>query len=196
MSLCGGARRRTPKKQAIDDAIEDINIKIGFLDQAGLLQAAVSVSDAANELQAIVASARLGPFDDTVKALAAPRRSCSTCKGRSARWKRSPRRGAEQPAGRCHGARNGGRSTAGALKPSASTNFATLQQEYRASTTPARRGSTSRARYTFFVNHLTKFRSRYEAVGRASGFPGNSSASFMASRAASISARICTTVTR
>jgi lysozyme family protein len=153
------------EKQAIDDTIEDINIKIGFLDQAGLLQAAVSVSDAANELQAIVASARLGPFDDTVAALAGAAQKLLDLQGQIHALEALP------PAVAPSSAPAAAAVPAGEFKPSTSSSFAALQQEYRSFFDACTPRLEFRGQIAFFVNHLTKFRSRYEAVGQGLGIP-------------------------
>jgi hypothetical protein len=54
------------EKSAIDDAIDLINVKIGFMNQAGLLQAAQAVKEAAAALQKVVDSAQMGPFDNVL----------------------------------------------------------------------------------------------------------------------------------
>jgi lysozyme family protein len=160
------------EKQAIDDAIEDINIKIGFLDQAGLLQAAVSVSDAANELQAIVASARLGPFDDTVKALAGAAQKLFDLQGQIRALEALPPAVApNSPPAAATAPAMAAAAPVGAFKPSASTNFAALQQEYRSFYDACTPRLEFRGQIAFFVNHLAKFRSRYEAVGQGLGIP-------------------------
>ena len=59
-----------PKERAaIDDAIKEINENVGILNQLALLDAATIVVDATKALEAVVRSARLGPFDLQVKAL-------------------------------------------------------------------------------------------------------------------------------
>jgi len=153
------------EKQAIDDAIEDINIKIGFLDQAGLLQAAVSVSDAANDLQAIVASARLGPFDGTVQALADAAQTLLDLQGQIHALEALP------PAVAPSSPAAAAAAPAGGFKPSTSSSFAVLQQEYRSFFDACTPRLEFRGQIAFFVNHLTKFRSRYEAVGQGLGIP-------------------------
>ena len=65
-------RRQTndaKERAAIDDAITVLNENLGFINQAALLDAAAAVVDATNALEAVVRSARLGPFDLHVKAL-------------------------------------------------------------------------------------------------------------------------------
>ena len=65
-------RRQTndaKERAAIDDAIAVLNENLGFINQAALLDAAAAVVDATNALEAVVRSARLGPFDLHVKAL-------------------------------------------------------------------------------------------------------------------------------
>jgi lysozyme family protein len=65
-------RRQTndaKERAAIDDAITVLNENLGFINQAALLDAAAAVVDATNALEAVVRSARLGPFDFHVKAL-------------------------------------------------------------------------------------------------------------------------------
>jgi lysozyme family protein len=57
------------ERAAIDDAISVLNENLGFINQAALLDAAAAVVDATNALEAVVRSARLGPFDLHVKAL-------------------------------------------------------------------------------------------------------------------------------
>ena len=69
------------EKREIDGAIADINAQIGFLNQMGLLQAAVAVSDAANALQAIVDTARLGAFDNTISQLVGAVQNLSNLQG-------------------------------------------------------------------------------------------------------------------
>lgn len=61
--------RDSTERAAIDDAIRDINENVGILDQEALLDAATIVVDATKALEAVVRSARLGPFDLPVKAL-------------------------------------------------------------------------------------------------------------------------------
>ena len=65
------------ERKEIDDAIENINTQIGFLDQMQLVQAAAAVANAADALQAIIATARLGPFDATIDQLAAAAKKLS-----------------------------------------------------------------------------------------------------------------------
>jgi lysozyme family protein len=65
-------RRQTneaKERAAIDDAIAVLNENLGFINQAALLDAAAAVVDATNALEAVVRSARLGPFDLHLKAL-------------------------------------------------------------------------------------------------------------------------------
>ena len=65
-------RRQTndaKERAAIDDAITVLNENLGFINQAALLDAAAAVVDATNALEAVVRSARLGPFDLHLKAL-------------------------------------------------------------------------------------------------------------------------------
>ena len=65
-------RRETndPKERAaIDDAIRELNENLGFVNQAALLDAATIVVEATKALEAVVRSARLGPFDLHLKAL-------------------------------------------------------------------------------------------------------------------------------
>jgi hypothetical protein len=69
------------ERKAIDDAIENINAQIGLLDQMQLLQAAAAVANAADALQAIVVTARLGPFDATIDQLAAAAKTLSDLRG-------------------------------------------------------------------------------------------------------------------
>ena len=86
------------EKRDIDGAIADINAQIGFLNQMGLLQAAVAVSDAANELQAIVDTARLGPFDNTSAARRCHPEPVQPARADSHAWK--PCRRPRSPAAR------------------------------------------------------------------------------------------------
>ncbi len=59
-----------PKERAaIDAAIREVNENVGTLNQLALLDAATIVVDATKALEAVVRSARLGPFDLHVKAL-------------------------------------------------------------------------------------------------------------------------------
>jgi lysozyme family protein len=65
-------RRQTnnaEERSAIDDAIRELNENLGLINQAALLDAATIVVDATRALEAVVRSARLGPFDLHVKAL-------------------------------------------------------------------------------------------------------------------------------
>ena len=65
-------RRETndPKERAaIDDAIRELNENLGLVNQAALLDAATIVVEATKALEAVVRSARLGPFDLHLKAL-------------------------------------------------------------------------------------------------------------------------------
>jgi lysozyme family protein len=159
------------EKEAIDGAIEDINAKIDFLNQAGLLQAAVAVSEAANALQAIVASARLDPLASSVSELEIAVQELTDVQGRIHATEALPK--AEPPSNPPPAAPA---STAAppppALsKPIDSTDFGQLRQEYQAfydasTVRPAFKGDAA-----FYVSRLMKFRSRYEAVGQGFRIP-------------------------
>src|SRR5690242_9865376 len=69
------------EQQAIANEIQRINAQLGILDQLELQQAAVVVAEAANELQAIVATARLGPFDATIDKVVAAAQQLSDLQG-------------------------------------------------------------------------------------------------------------------
>ena len=59
----------TSERAAIDAAITTLNDTFDLLDQEVLLEAAAAVVEATAALERVVASARLGPFDDYVAAL-------------------------------------------------------------------------------------------------------------------------------
>ena len=156
------------EKQDIDEAIEDINIKIGFLNQVGLLQAAVAVSDAANALQAIVDTARLGAFDNTISQLVGAVQNLSNLQGQIRVVEGLPE--AAEPSGPL---------PAGALAPAPpglsppanSRDFGQLRQEYQNFFDACTPRQEFKSQIAFFVSHLTNSRSRYEAVGQGLGIP-------------------------
>jgi lysozyme family protein len=159
------------QKEAIDGAIEDINAKIDFLNQAGLLQAAVAVSEAANALQAIVASARLDPLATSVSDLEIAVRELTDVQGRIHATEALPK--AEPPRDPPPAA------TASAVapappalpKPIDSTDFGQLRQEYQAFYDASTLRSEFKGDTAFYLSRLTKFRSRYEAVGQSFRMP-------------------------
>jgi lysozyme family protein len=159
------------QKEAINGAIEDINAKIDFLNQAGLLQAAVAVSEAASALQVIVASARLDPLANSAGELEIAVQELMDVQGRIHATEALPK--AEPPSNLPPAATASAAAAAPPAlpKPIDSTDFGQLRQEYQAfydasTLRPEFKGDTA-----FYVSRLTKFRSRYEAVGQSFRIP-------------------------
>jgi lysozyme family protein len=180
------ARQPKATGQELQDIINEIrriNAQLAFLDQLDLQQAAIAVSEAANALQAIVATARLGPFDATIDKVVAAAKQLSDLQGQirgvdalpKATAPASPTAAAAPP------------SAAGASPPAAtapppgqpsgipvpvnSTDFATLRREYETFYEACAPKATFSSQIAFYVTRLTKNKDRYEAVGDPLGIP-------------------------
>lgn len=164
------------EQQAIANEIQRINAQLGILDQLELQQAAIVVAEAANELQAIVATARLGPFDATIDKLVAAAQQLSDLQGqihaidalpKAVAPATPPAAAAPPPAA----ATPPPGLPPGIPVPVNASDIGRLRQEYEtfyAACTPRANFS---GKIAFYVSRLRNNRSRYEAAGQGLGIP-------------------------
>ena len=181
-----GVTTNQSEKQAIDDAIAGINLKIKFLNQAGLLQAAQAVSDAAGTLQKVIDSAHLDPLDTFVSDVKLAIKHLSDLQGQM-QGAGSPPEAAPPsslpPAPAVSAAAATVSATAamvsattasappGLFKPMNSSDFGQLRQEYQAFYDASTLRPEFKGEATSCVSHLTKSKDRYDVVGKALGIP-------------------------
>lgn len=169
------------EKQAINDAIAKINADIDELEQASLLDAALIVSSAADGLEDVVATARLGPFDrylsdvqmaiDRLRAEQARIHAVDKLAPAPAPATASAPAAAGAPASPGPGGGAQAPAAAAALQPIRSTEYAQLQPEYRAWYDAMQVRPGREANVAYYVNRLAKFRHVYEAVADPLAIP-------------------------
>lgn len=180
------------EQQAIADAIAQINLKIKFLNQASLLQAAQAVSEAAGLLQKVVDSAQTDPvarfvrdiqgaiegFSKMQSSMAPPAALATSAPAAAAPGAATPGAaapGAATPTSPVAAPSQAAGSPAAApsrrFKPINSTSFAALRQEYQTFFDACTARPEHAREISNAVARLAKNRNRYEAVGKALGIP-------------------------
>lgn len=170
-------KRRTntadPAEQAtIDEALDKLAGWVQDLNQAALLDAARIVAQASDELEKVVASARMGPFDsylpdihgviDRLQNTQAAMHGVDSLP--TARATPSPVRPPTAEAAAAPAADT-------AAKPIDSTTFANLRDEYREYFDRCTLREEFKGNLDFYVSRLLKFRAVYDDVARSLGVP-------------------------
>jgi lysozyme family protein len=123
------------ERKTLLDAIASLNGKLSILNQASLLQAAQTLTDATEDVKAVIAAARMGPFDGYLAAIETHLNRLYSLSGEMHAFEGLPPAQEEAPAVGEPAAPAGGRprSPIRALQPPlASTDFNQLKDEYQA----------------------------------------------------------------
>lgn len=186
------------EQSVIDDAIAELNDAIEDLDNASLLQAAGLVARAADALERVIASARMGPFDSflsdiqatlgrlqsRIDAMQASERLPPAPLSEQAEpvpaTALGPAAGTGQPVDAPGGSSvaGGGPATVAAEAsaqaiptPVNSRNFSALRDEYASLFDVCRLRPEFAANVEFYVSRLIKHKPTYELVGSNMGIP-------------------------
>jgi lysozyme family protein len=160
------------EKDKISDAIDELNGMLEDLNQASLLQAASDVAQATQELQGVVSSVRLGPFDtylaDLQTILQRLQALQSTMHASEAlpRTPELPPPAAGVTAGDKLGMQAAQPSPAGVPAPAKnSTSYDALRSGYLAYFDACVPGADHAANVKYYIAQITKSQSIYEGVG-------------------------------
>lgn len=154
------------ERKSIRGAIEALNRKIAMLDQAQLLDAAATLTLAAQDLERAVAAARLGPFDGYLSALETHIDRLNQLSGAMHAQESlapAPEDGGEST---MRVPRTPRRLARGLAPPLASKDYTLLRAEYQAYYDACRVRPECRGNVAYYVKRLRNGRPLYEAVGR------------------------------
>jgi lysozyme family protein len=152
------------EKGLINDAIDDLNAKIQELDQANLLDAANIVASASDELEKVVASAKVGPFDtylaDIQDILTRLQNSLSQMHSME-----SLAPADAQTAAPLSNAEVTAAKPQGIAAPKVSTDYTELKAEYQAYFDACTTNPTREQNVDFYLSRINKSKDVYADVG-------------------------------
>lgn len=161
------------EKDKISDAIDELNGMLEDLNQASLLQAASDVAQATQELQGVIGSVRLGPFDNFLADMQTILQRLQTVQSTMHASEALPRTPQPPPAARASATVQDNLdmlvaqpSPAGiSFPPKNSTSYYDLQSEYLAYFDVCVASSDHVANVKYYITQITKSQSVYQSVG-------------------------------